>query len=40
MENQCPNGGEHDFEPVWFWDVRLDDYDFIDQKCEKCGEIK
>lgn len=39
-ENCSKDGGEHDWEPIWKWDRNLDDYDFTDMKCEKCGEIK
>jgi uncharacterized OB-fold protein len=40
VDQKCPKGGEHVFEPIWFYDLKVDDYNFIDQKCEKCGEIK
>jgi hypothetical protein len=39
-QSECPNGGEHEFEPIWVWSIVLDDYDFVDQRCGKCGEIK
>jgi hypothetical protein len=39
-DDQCPQGGEHEFEPDWKWDRRIDDFDFVDQICRKCGEVK
>lgn len=37
QDDQCPKGGKHNFEPDWKWDTKIDDYDFTDLICLKCG---
>lgn len=36
--DECSKGGKHNLEPNWEWDTKIDDYNFIDLICTKCGE--